>query len=294
MDIISPLRTHARLDRLRARLVAYLAQSGMPLPEDENLLEFITTSMRFGNMRAALAVEEGDAVGVIAWRVEGDAGFIVLFCVLEEAPSQAAGRLLEEALCGLAGQAPRGIYVELPEVSDVVRAALEAADFAGVARTIMQCDVRALAGGDLPVLAPGYRLRAWDDAWLEAAADVIYRANIGAVDAMIIPEMQSLPGTLRIVRQALQGRYGLFDPAASGLILNAEGEAAGVTLVTRRHSGAGFTAEICVLPDHRRRGLARHLMLHTHAALRAAGVTHNTLGVTQGNPARRLYDSLGY
>ncbi|MBN2469363.1 MAG: GNAT family N-acetyltransferase, partial [Anaerolineae bacterium] len=47
-------------------------------------------------------------------------------------------------------------------------------------------------------------------------------------------------------------------------------------------------------PDHRRRGLARHLMLHTHAALRAAGVEHNTLGVTQGNPARRLYDSLGY
>ncbi len=293
IEIASLLNTDADLTRLQAELVTCLAQSGMPLPEDEHILSFVAESVRFGRARAALAVEGGEACGVIAWRVEGDAGFVFLFCVLAAASPAAAAQLLQEALRDLpAARVPRGIYAELPAVSAAIRAALEGAGFVGVARTLMQYDLRRQAASH-SALPAGYALNAWDDDWLEAAADVIYQANIGTLDAMIIPEMQSLPSTRRIVFHVLQGRYGLFDPAASGVICAGDA-VVGVTLVTRRHTGPGFTAEICVLEAHRRRGLARSLMLHTHAALQGDGVAWNTLGVTAGNPARRLYESLGY
>lgn len=293
LEIVSPLTTDADLARLQVALVADLAQSGMPLPEDDTILDFVIRSLRFGNMRAALAVQDGEAVGMVAWRVEGEAGFIMLFCVLADAPPPAAGLLLGEALRDLtSGRAPRGVYVELPGGSPALHVVLAAAGFVGVERIIMQCDLR-LHAADPGGLPSGYALSSWEDACLPAAADVIYQANIGTVDAMIIPEMQSLASTRRIVFQVLQGRYGLFDAAASGVI-RAGDEVVGVTLVTRRSNGPGFTAEICVQADHRRRGLARQLMLHTHAALRADGMDWNTLGVTAGNPARRLYEALGY
>lgn len=295
IEIVSPLKSTANREALRRGLVAYLARSGMPLPEDENILDYIQSSMRFGNMRAVLAVAYGDAIGIVAWRVEGDAGFVVLFCVLPGAEPRTAELLLAEALCDMRPErVPRGIYAELPELSSEVRAALESAGFVGVERAILQCDLRSQADVTELALPPGYRLQHWEEGCLEAGAEVIYRANVGTVDAMIIPELQTLPGTLRIVRQCLQGRYGTFDARASGLIQAGPGHRVGVTLVTRRHGGMGFTAEICVLPEHRRRGLARSLMQHTHGVLRSDGVAINTLGVTVGNPARFLYDSLGF
>lgn len=296
-QLLSPLESIASLERLSIGLVTHLAQSGMPVPEDECVLDYIKSAMRFGNMRALLAVRQDEAVGAVAWRVEADTGFVVLLYVLPDADQATAGSLVEAVMADLSGRVGlRSIVAELPDVPPEVQAAFARMGFVGVKRDVMQCHL----GGDtlaqpLPVAMPdGYRLAAWQDAHLEVAATVIYRANVGTVDAMIIPELQTIEETTRILEQSLRGRFGAFDRHSSGVVLDSQGVVVGVTLVTRRHGGMGFTAEICVLPEHRRKGIARALMLHTHQTLLVDGVQLNTLGVTLGNPARHLYTSLGY
>ncbi|GAB4575978.1 MAG: hypothetical protein Kow0077_30180 [Anaerolineae bacterium] len=293
ITLLSPLKSDAAEDRLADGLVAYLASTGLPLPEDGCLLKHIRTAMQFGSMQAVLAVSDGEAVGVVAWRVEHDAGFIVLFYVLPDVPVASAEALLAQAMSALQRKnTPLGIYAELPAESQAVLAALQRNGFVGVERVIMACD---LTANTWSVEVPAaYDLVKWQPAAVHAAARVLYEANRGTIDSLIIPELQSLKTTQVIVEQTLKGRYGDFDPNASGMVYHRNGDLVGVTLVTRRHVGQGFTAEICVLPEHRRRGLAHALMCHTHQELLAQGLTHNTLGVTATNPARALYAALGY
>ena len=172
-----------------------------------------------------------------------------------------------------------------------VREALHACGFVGVERLIMRADLSGRAWTASP--PAGYTLRSWESADLTPAAHVIYCANVGALDAQIIPELRSEEAVRQIVWQTTVGRYGAFDTRASGTVLDAGGALVGVTLATRRRSGQGFTAEICVLPEHRRRGLARALIVHSHASFQADGILTGMLGVTDGNPARYLYESLG-
>lgn len=285
------------LDALNEGLQAYVAAGGFPLPEDSNLLEYLTSAARFGQLQAEVAVMRdgtpaGRAVGIAAWRANGSAGLLHVLYALPDAPPESASLLLERVLAALRTYAlSDGILVELPILQPGVREALQAAGFVGVERLVMALE---LTGQDwTPSLPAGYAIRAWRDDDLLAAARVIHAANVGTLDAMIIPELRALPATQRIVRQTLQGRYGAFDRLASAVAIY-EGQIIGVTLVTRRRPQEGFTAEICVLPAYQRRGVGRALLYHTHAALLAARLPTATLGVTAGNPARRLYEQLGY
>ncbi len=289
------------LDALSRGLVRHMQASGMSLPEDDDLLDYVRESARLGRMDGALVVQRAGlrerACGVGAWRVEHGAGVISLLYLLPDTlpgqGSDAACALLERAKQGLTAQgAPLGLYAELPEVAAPVREALRLAGFVGVERLIMRAD---LAGQVWESQVPGgYTLRAWEPSDLAPAAHVIYRANVGTLDAQIIPEMRSEEAVGQIVWQTTVGRYGTFDARASGTVLEAGGGVVGVTLATRRRSGQGFTAEICVLPEHRRRGLARALIMRSHAVFQADGIRTGMLGVTDGNPARYLYESLGY
>lgn len=289
------------LDALSRGLVHHMQASGMSLPEDDDLLDYVRESARMGRMDGALIVRRVGlrerACGVAAWRVEHGAGVISLLYLLPDMlPGQApdaARALLERARRSLTAQdAPLGIYAELPEVAGPVREALRACGFVGVERLIMRADLSGRAWTASP--PAGYTLRSWEPADLTPAAHVIYRANVGALDAQIIPELRSEEAVRQIVWQTTVGRYGAFDVRASGVVLDAGGALVGVTLATRRRSGQGFTAEICVLPEHRRRGLARALIVHSHASFQADGILTGMLGVTDGNPARCLYESLGY
>lgn|GEM_PF-1003024 len=290
--LISLLDASVRLDDLASGLSTHMQASGLALPEDRHLIDTVAIAARYGELNAVLAAENGTAVGIVVWRLEGNTGYLRLLYVLPGTPDSVARDLLACAMRGMRVRATGGIYGELPEVPPPVRDALVAQGFVGVQRFLMCAD---LSTRDWTVALPaGYALTAWDNARLDQAAQVIYRANEGSLDALLIPELRSYESTRAIVRQTLFGQYGDFDPQASGLVITAGDELVAVTLATRRSGGEGFTAEICVSPDHRRRGLARALMHHTHGVFRAAGVVKGLLGVTAGNPARLLYESLSY
>ena len=85
-------------------------------------------------------------------------------------------------------------------------------------------------------------------------------------------------------------RVAFHGDAIAGQILNFLGEPGA------DGSRVGFTEAISVQPEHRRRGLARALLVASLRAVRDAGATKAGLGVDSHNPnqAQDLYASLGY
>lgn len=298
MALIVPLyEAHVSLDALAVGLPDYVRASGLLLPEDEGLLDRIVSAARFGSVEAVLAVQADQAVGIAAWQDTDGIGHINLLYVLPGQPETVTRALLAHMMAQFRAGDAVNVYAEFPAVPPPMGDALAESGFVGIRRLLMQADLTGPARFDAPADAippPGYLLEPWDDAYLEAAAQIVYRANMGTTDALIIPELRTPDSTRAVLHQTLAGRYGRFDRAASGLIFHHDGQAVGVTLTTQRSGGQGFVAEICVLAGHRRRGLARALMQHTHTVFRAAGLRESTLGVTAGNPAQHLYERLGY
>jgi ribosomal protein S18 acetylase RimI-like enzyme len=81
-----------------------------------------------------------------------------------------------------------------------------------------------------------------------------------------------------------------------GFVWEEDGAFAGFIVLQRDGNSSGWQIEpLGVLPDFRRRGIARSLMAEALAMLRSRGATVVTLGVIEGNaPARALYRSVGF
>lgn len=76
-------------------------------------------------------------------------------------------------------------------------------------------------------------------------------------------------------------------------VLEESGDPAGYAMWCPRGS-AGVLVTVQVLPAHRRRGHARRLLDAVAADAAATGVQRLELGVHRGNPARHLYEVVGW
>ena len=81
-------------------------------------------------------------------------------------------------------------------------------------------------------------------------------------------------------------------PDASFDIIERDGAAAGRLLVLRTDEKI-HVIDIALLPEHRGAGIGTRLLKELQAEARAAG-TKLTIHVEQFNPARRLYERLGF
>ena len=91
----------------------------------------------------------------------------------------------------------------------------------------------------------------------------------------------------------MDGPAGPWNAGASWVALDGNGTLTGY-VGTIDLGAMGFVVDIAVHPDHRRRGLARALLLHCMAACQAQGRSGVGLAVTARNPAQGLYESLGF
>ena len=91
---------------------------------------------------------------------------------------------------------------------------------------------------------------------------------------------------------ALAGRYGrLLTPVSA--VVDADDGLAAAALFTS-WDDLPFLAFCLTHPDHRGRGLATGLITHAARVLAAEGHREVHLAVTQTNPARALYERLGF
>lgn len=101
------------------------------------------------------------------------------------------------------------------------------------------------------------------------------------------------------IEACFRGEYGDLWREAS-LLAETEGEIGAAVLTVRRAPwpdvpDCPFVIEVFTAPDHRRLGLARHLMIRSMRLARQAGERTVSLRVLSTNgPARRLYESLGF
>lgn len=93
------------------------------------------------------------------------------------------------------------------------------------------------------------------------------------------------------------------SPPEFGVVSTADGEPTGVVWVTRfpaEAPGYGFVRadvpelSVCVLPGYRGAGLGAGLVGAAVAEARGRGLPALSLSVEDGNPARRLYERLGF
>lgn len=110
--------------------------------------------------------------------------------------------------------------------------------------------------------------------------------------------VESMRRTRRIwpLVQALQLVSPSLRDIARGFVWEEDGTIVGMTIANREGmTDHWYIGTVAVLPEFRRRGLARKLVLATLDMMRARGGTRVTLGVIDGNvPAQTLYRSLGF
>ncbi|HEX8002648.1 MAG TPA: GNAT family N-acetyltransferase [Mycobacteriales bacterium] len=106
------------------------------------------------------------------------------------------------------------------------------------------------------------------------------------------PELDHLADLRAMVEGRLLGP--LVRPASWQV--DGPGGAAGAILVTDRPGPArrGWVVDVFLHPDHQGRGLGRVLLQRAVAGTREAGIPVLGLVVSDGNPARRLYESVGF
>lgn len=140
----------------------------------------------------------------------------------------------------------------------------------------------ACASGE-PLGVPEYR----------AAAECIAAAYVGHPGRRLHPEVCDSEAAFGYVLRVLAGMYGPVLPTYVRGVQRA-GRCAGVLLGSEIAPGMGFVLQVATRPEHRGKGLATGLLGGFAGACLEAGVPTLGLGVTLDNPARRLYETLGF
>ena len=148
-----------------------------------------------------------------------------------------------------------------------------------------------------PELARELELRPWRDDDLSAAGRLISEAYADHPDSLINDQYRSSQGSMRFLHNIV--RYsgcGTFAPQVSFVACErASREMVGLVLGSRVSADSGHITQLCVRPQHRRRGLARLLLNIAAAGFWRQGMSMVSLTVTEANlRAIELYRSEGF
>lgn len=156
-----------------------------------------------------------------------------------------------------------------------------------------------LTGSIPPAELPeGYFWLSWSPHLLPLHADAKYRSFKSEIDACVFPSLGAAEGCLRLMKDI--SRQEGFLSEATWLIgfrpsLSAAAEYCGTIQGVRDHHGHGSVQNLGVVPEHRRRGLGKLLLLQALAGFRKAGLSTAFLEVTAQNVhAVRLYQQMGF
>jgi ribosomal protein S18 acetylase RimI-like enzyme len=140
-------------------------------------------------------------------------------------------------------------------------------------------------------------IRPWADGDYQASAAVITAAYRGHVDAQINDQYHTLSGSLRFLNNIVRfPGCGVFDAESSFVALDHKTKnLIGLILCSRVRSDVGHVTQVCILPEHRSRGIGESLLAATEASLRKRRFSLLSLTVTEANArAVALYRRLNF
>jgi ribosomal protein S18 acetylase RimI-like enzyme len=140
-------------------------------------------------------------------------------------------------------------------------------------------------------------LRPWREGDLDPAARLIAAAYRGHPDSVVNDQYRSVHGSLRFLSNIV--RYsgcGVFAAQVSHVVVDrGSREMVALILGSRVSPESGHITQLCVLPEYRRRGLARMLLTLASSCFLRQGVAEVSLTVTEANSeAIELYRAEGY
>jgi GNAT superfamily N-acetyltransferase len=187
---------------------------------------------------------------------------VLVFYVQAESPPDLSQALVDYVFSELIRvRTLQVIEVRARDEAPGVRAAWQRHDFVVFERCRMR---RPLGVAPLPVLPVpiGYRVAPWQDEYSDAVAEIA-----AAVE--------------------LQGAE------TSRVMLDKRGQVVGYVAVSVPNGNAQIV-DLAVLPAHRRRGVARALVVRSMTVCQRRGLDAVGVAITTRNPARLLYNQLGF
>lgn len=125
------------------------------------------------------------------------------------------------------------------------------------------------------------------------AAEVLVEAYADHSARVLHPAFHSERSALAFVSGIVAGDFGVTRPEYCR-ILRVDGRLAGVIFGAQAAPDVGFVLQIAVPPAFQGCGLGTVLLGDLADAFEHAGMARIALGVTMDNPARRLYERLGF
>jgi len=151
---------------------------------------------------------------------------------------------------------------------------------------------------ELAPLPPNYHWVAWHPSLLERHAATKYESFRSEIDARVFPCLGMPEGCRRLMRE-IAGREN-FLPAATWLIIHRPGPGlppvdCGTIQGLEQAGCLGAIQNVGIVPEHRRLGLGRALVMKALAGFRDSGLRRAYLEVTARNTnAVDLYRDIGF
>jgi ribosomal protein S18 acetylase RimI-like enzyme len=235
--------------------------------------------------------ENGAAAGIVWSTSRDDVGYIGFVHVLSEHAGRGIeDKLLAQAVANRRQEGVRAIVCESLTFArmDLARA-FGALGFDRVQRLIM---VAPLSTPALALEGPVESVPCTRECWRDAAA-VIADAYRDHPDRRIHPDVHSVDSCEAFVTNAARGSYGYADEAYVRAILR-DGRVAGTVLGCEVAPETGFVLQVAVRPEFQGIGIGARILRELAEEFRKTGLKDVALGVTAANPAKRLYERLGF
>ncbi len=258
-------------------------------------IEPLRGAIRLGRMDGWVACRGDRGLGLVVYLERAGSGRLSFVHLLSDCSEEdLAARLLGHVVARLQAAGFRHITSQANLVShqEAIRQAYLGLGFRAIERMIMSVTL-AKEPPDRSS-SPGYELSAWDDRYLERAAQLFHDANRGTLDALIYPQFRTFEETLRMVQAVRDGGAGAFAEEVSGIVLHGR-VLCGAIMLVRPEPGQGFVIAVAVALAHQGQGVGRVLLTRTLASAWEAGIRTVDLTVTGENrPAVALYQRLGF
>lgn len=143
-------------------------------------------------------------------------------------------------------------------------------------------------------LSPEYSMVPYSSSYKTAMIAVKYEGNRGNTGNPLVHGVTSRKEVEADVERILSGRFGVFLPAASVMLLQGE-KAVGCTTCIKRPDGVGILTNVTVVPEYRQRGLGTALVMESLHRLQRLDIPRVQLSVVAHNePAMKIYRGLGF
>jgi ribosomal protein S18 acetylase RimI-like enzyme len=145
--------------------------------------------------------------------------------------------------------------------------------------------------------APEIEFRRWVEQDYQPAAAVITTSYRGHIDSEINDQYRTIAGSLRFLNNIVRfPGCGQFDAPSSFIAHHrASRTAVGLILCSRVKNDVGHITQVCVLPEHRGKGIGEALLAANMQDLQRRHFSMLSLTVTEANrSAVELYKRLGY